>query len=191
MGDEIRAKILSDKFGNRMLKAAALYGFRNCGNCVNRIKCGEEILGTGEKSQPMKFIIDSMMTGCPKAKYKAKGFVAKETSEFLHRVCAPCDKREICVGYIADHVGRSDPEEKEKVQERMKECLNCKDLDNCIQHFLTQLGVSNVGLLRRAFLMKFRKCSEEDMMTISLDLPADSEANVGGLMRTKKKEPQA
>jgi len=73
MGDEIRAKILSDKFGNRMLKAAALYGFRNCGNCVNRIKCGEEILGTGEKSQPMKFIIDAMMAGCPKAKYKAKG----------------------------------------------------------------------------------------------------------------------
>jgi len=189
MGNEVRAKELSEKFNNRLLRAVAAYGFRCCGNCVNRLKCGEEILSNGKKKEPLKYIVDSMMEGCPKANYKTKGFIAKETSKFLQEVCSNCEKRDICVGYVADHVGRSETEEKEKVQKRMEECLKCKDLDNCIQHYLIQLGVSNVGLLRRAFLTKFRKCSQENMMTISLDLPANSETNVGGLVRTRKKKP--
>jgi hypothetical protein len=187
MGDTERAKDLSNKFTNRTLKAIALYGFDKCGNCVNRINCGEEILASGEKPRPLKFIVDSMMTGCPRTKFKSKGFIAKEVGSFVNGVCAVCDKNEICIGYLADHVGRSTPEEKEKMTERMQECLKCKDLDNCIHYFMTQLGISKTSLIKGAFLMKFRRCSKEDRMLISLDLDDTAVTKVGGSIKQGKK----
>jgi hypothetical protein len=127
-----------------------------------------------------------MMDGCPKSKFASKGFIPKEVSGFIHSECAVCDKRKICIGYIADHVGRGSPEEKQKVLDRMEVCLNCKDLDNCIHYFMTQLGISNYTLIKSVFLMKYRKCSTEKMMTISLDLPVDTETNVGATITQEK-----
>lgn len=183
MGSDERAKELSDKFSNRTLKAMALYGFKSCGNCVNRINCGEEILASGEKPRPLKFIVDTMMNGCPKTKFKSKGFVAKEVAGFMNSICAVCDKNQICIGYIAEHTGRKSDEEKEEVIKRIQECLKCPDLDNCIQYFLTQLGVSNTSLIKKVVLMKFRRCSDEKKMTISLDLDDTIETNVGGSIK--------
>ena len=113
MGDRQRAEQLSNKFSNRMLKAMALYGFKNCGNCVNRINCGEDILASGEKPRPLKFIVDTMMNGCPKTKFKSKGFIAKEVAHFVNSECAICDKNQICIGYIAEHTGRKTDSEKD------------------------------------------------------------------------------
>lgn len=154
---------------------------------MNRIKCGEEILSSGEHQRPIKFIVDSMMSGCPKSQFKSKGFIAKEVSAFVNGECAKCDKREICIGYIAEHVGRGSPEEKQKVLDRMDVCLKCKDLDNCIHYFMTQLGISKYSLIKNVFLVKYRRCSSEKMMKISLDLPADSITNVGGTLKQGEK----
>jgi hypothetical protein len=193
MGDTRRALELSGKFKNRTLKAVALYGFDKCGNCVNRLKCAEELLSSGNnpKPRPMKYIVDTLMEGCPKTKFKGLGFVPREVAGFLSSECGKCDgKRPICVGYLAQHAGYDTPEQKAALLEKVNKCLKCQDLDNCVHYFMTQLGISKFTLMKSAFLMKFKDCSEKQMMTISLDLPPGTEGNVGGTV-AKKTEPRS
>jgi hypothetical protein len=193
MGDTRRAVELSGKFKNRTLKAIALYSFDKCGNCVNRLKCAEEILSSGKKSKqmPLKFIVDTLMEGCPKTKFGGLGFVPREVAGFLSSECGKCDgKRPICVGYLADHTGYRTPEQKERLLKQVDKCLKCDDLDNCVHYFMTQLGISKFSLMKQALLFKFRDCSQKQLLTISLDLPPGAEGNVGGTVsrRTVIKE---
>jgi hypothetical protein len=174
----------SNKFKNRTLKAIALYGFDKCGNCTNRLKCGEEILASGKKSsRPIKYIVDTLVTGCPRTKFSGVGMLPREVAKFLNGECARCDKKLICIGYIAQHSGYNTPDQKALVEEKLTKCLNCEDLDNCIHYFMTQLGISKFSLIRHSFLIKFRRCSAEKMMKISLDLPAGTEGNVLGTIK--------
>jgi hypothetical protein len=188
MGNTQRAQRFSSRFKNRTLKAIALYGFDKCGNCTNRLKCGEEILAIGHKqARPLKFIVDTMVTGCPKTRFNGIGTVPREVAHFINNECAKCNKNTICIGYVAQHTGYSTPEQKKLVEDRLMKCLACNDLDNCVHYFMTQLGISKFSLLRHMFLLKFRKCSEENMMKISLDLPAGTEGNVIGTIKKEER----
>jgi len=188
MGNTERAKGFSDRFKNRTLKAVALYGFDKCGNCTNRLKCGEEILAAGKKKpRPLKFIVDTIVTGCPKTRFSGIGMIPREVAAFVNGECATCNKNHICIGYLAQNTGYNTPEERQLVQDRVSKCLSCKELDNCIHYFMTQLGISKFSLIRSMFLVKFRNCSKENMMKISLDLPAGVEGNVLGSIKKEER----
>jgi hypothetical protein len=179
----------SNKFKNKTLKAVALYGFDKCGNCTNRLRCGEEILASGKKKQrPIKYIVDTLVTDCPKTKFSGVGMLPREVAKFLNNECAKCDKKPICIGYLAQYTGYTTPEQRALVENKLSKCLSCDDLDNCIHYFMTQLGISKFSLIRHTFLMKFRKCNAEKMMTISLDLPAGTEGNVLGTVKRETKK---
>lgn len=165
-----------------------MYGFRCCGNCTNRLKCGDEILASGKnKPRSLKFIVDTIVTGCPKTKFSGIGTIPREVAAFVNSECAVCNKNHICIGYLAQHTGYNSPEEKQLVQDRLKKCLSCEDLDNCVHYFMTQLGISKFSLIRSVFLVKFRRCSAEKMMKISLDLPAGTEGNVIGSIKKEER----
>jgi positive regulator of sigma E activity len=188
MGSEQRAKIFSDRFKNKTLQAIALYGFRSCGNCTNRLKCGEEILAIGKKkAHPLKFIIDTMVTECPKTKFSGLGMVPREVAAFINNECSKCNKNTICIGYLAQHTGYETPEQKQLVEVRLMKCLACEDLGNCVHYFMTQLGISKFSLLRHMFLLKFRKCSTGNEMKISLDLPVGTQGNVLGNIKKEER----
>lgn len=193
MGNQERAVRYSNKFKNQALKGIALYGFDKCGNCVHRLRCGEEILASGKAtkhrgSPPIKYIVDSLVAGCPTAKYSSTGFISKELSEFLHSECAKCNKLPICIGYIARHAGyEKDPEKHKVLEEKVNKCLNCKDLDNCINHFMIQLGISKTTLIKQAFLFKFRDCSQKRKMMSSLDIEQELDNTVIGRVAKKEK----
>jgi hypothetical protein len=188
IGSTQRAERFSNQFKNRTLKAIALYGFDKCGNCTNRLKCGEEILAIGKKqAHPLKFIIDTMVTECPKTKFVGLGMVPREVAAFINNECSKCNKNTICIGYLAQHTGYETPERKQLVEDHLMKCLSCKDLDNCVHYFMTQLGISKFSLLRHMFLLKFRKCSTGNEMKISLDLPANVAGNVLGTVKKEER----
>jgi hypothetical protein len=148
------------------------------------MKCGEELLAAGRKQgRPLKFIVDTIVAGCPKTKFSGIGTLPREVATFINGECAKCNKNPICIGYLAQHTGHDTLEQKKLVEEKLTKCLSCKDLDNCIHYFMTQLGISKFSLIKGAFLVKFRRCSSQNMMRISLDLPPGTEGNVIGTLK--------
>jgi hypothetical protein len=185
MGDTQRAQNLSNKFTNRTMQAVALYAFDKCGNCVHRMKCANDLLATGGVQKPIKFVVDGMIKECPKKKYNGVGIIPREVGGFLNGHCSKCDKIDICIGYVVQNAEIKD--DLEGAKNRLKECSACPDLPNCIQYYMQELKISKFGLMKKAFVMKFRNCYEEDKSMTSLDLPIELKANVGGKVGFKEK----
>ncbi len=183
MGNEERAKILSDKFSNRTLKAIALYSFKSCGNYTKRFKCANEILSSGGVENPLGYVVYTISQGCPKQKFKGVGTVPKEVGGFINGHCAKCDKVDLCIGYL---VAASGVPDQELAKERLKICMNCENLPNCLQYFMQKLKISSFSLMKNVFLTRFRRCSQNDESITSLDLDEGSTINVKGAVKQSK-----
>lgn len=184
MGDTARATRLSNRFKNRTVKAIALYAFDKCGNCVHRMRCANELLETGGVKNPIKFVAEDMIKECPRNKYSGLGIIPREVGSFVNGECGRCDKLDICLGYVLQQC-KIEGSEKEHALKRLGACAKCPDLSNCIHHYMQELKISNFSLMKKAFVMKFRNCYEEDKSRTSLDLGLDVKANVGGSVKSK------
>ena len=170
MGSELRAEILSKKFENSTLRAIAMYSFKLCGNCVNRVNCASKVLSSGGKNNPFNYILVEMIDNCPTEKFEHTGKVAGETSKFFKTTCGKCDKLTLCAGYLSEAGGRLSVEEKQAVHAKLLKCAECNRMGDCIQHMMKEMKLTKFRLMKEAILILFRRCNKEKMQKVFIEI---------------------